>query len=491
MLAYLGEMAVITTAFISLFLYRRVISALWIAMASLIVLMADKPFLIFLNSAIIAVVLIRAILDRFRNIMILLLLVFIFIKIVVITDYYLNEELIYLYYVVDGLFTMLSVFMVLAYVMRPFRLEKTLWFIVPAVVTSTFASAPVAMSTGILSALLDFKPYLVVPLLLANVVFLLALGDPFFYIPALVFILFYMATYKRLFYISKTPPIGWLYSWLGGRHKVVRLVGVGGFSYVLAVSQGRQLFAAKILRYVDDYNLPLAGDERILKIFGQEMNRYLEIKSDHVVRAYEVYLPVVSYRNVTEYMKNPPYILLELMEGGTLRDLLRLKRRLPVSQAVNIFRQLVRGLYDIHSNNIIHLDIKPENIMFNTDRSVVKIGDMGIAKVVAGGQIKSSFMSPAYAAPEVKRGYATFASDVYSLGCVIYEMLTGLNPNAFVESGYAVPPPSTYNSDVPTWLDEIVLKMLSEDPSKRPTAAQLLNLLDEITSTGRPDGNLY
>lgn len=75
-------------------------------------------------------------------------------------------------------------------------------------------------------------------------------------------------------------------------------------------------------------------------------------------------------------------------------------------------------------------------------------------------------MSPAYAAPEVKKGMATYKSDVYSLGCVYYEVLTGINPNVFVENGYTVPPPSVYNNEVPKWLDEIVLEMLNPDPRR-------------------------
>ncbi|MEM4060607.1 MAG: protein kinase, partial [Pyrobaculum sp.] len=93
---------------------------------------------------------------------------------------------------------------------------------------------------------------------------------------------------------------------------------------------------------------------------------------------------------------------------------------------------------------------------------------------------QSSFMSPAYAAPEVKKGEASFSSDIYSLGCVIYEALTGINPNVFVENGYAIPPPSAYAADVPPWMDEIILKMLDLDPAKRPTVADLVSFIASI-----------
>lgn len=89
-------------------------------------------------------------------------------------------------------------------------------------------------------------------------------------------------------------------------------------------------------------------------------------------------------------------------------------------------------------------------------------------------------MSPAYAAPEVKKGLATFSSDIYSLGCVIYEALTGINPNVFVENGYQIPPPSAYVADVPRWIDEIILKMLDLNPNARPNSAELVNYLTRV-----------
>lgn len=101
-----------------------------------------------------------------------------------------------------------------------------------------------------------------------------------------------------------------------GRYKVINVLGAGGFSYVLAVRHKASTYAAKVLRYVDDNGAPLASDVNILRLFGQEMNRYIEIESDHVVKAYEVYLPTSGYRDVVQYIKNPPYILLEYMEGG-------------------------------------------------------------------------------------------------------------------------------------------------------------------------------
>jgi Serine/threonine protein kinase len=466
-------------------LYKHFIALLWAVFTAFLLILSVDHVVVFVNSLLVALVSSRALFDRYKNIIITIFVITVIVKIFLFTEYYLDERFAYIYYIADGVFTGLSVFLMYLYAFKPTRLDRLYWLLVPAAVLSSTPSISVSIVAGSVLALVDALPLFVASAAALNAVYLLAAaGDPLGFVATVAFVLAYVLTYKRVLYLSPLAPVGWLYSWLGGRYKVIKLLGVGGFSYVLAVKQRRSVYAAKILRYVDDYGSPLAGDEGILRIFGQEMNRYLEIKSDYVVKAYEVYLPAVGYRDVIQYLKNPPYILLEYMEGGTLRDLLRTARRLPVGQVVELFRQLAQGLYDIHRHNVVHLDIKPENIMFTRDRKTAKIGDMGIAKVVTGGYVRSSYMSPAYAAPEVKRGTATFASDIYSLGCVIYEAATGINPKVFVENGYEIPPPSAYNAEVPPWLDEILLRMLRLDPTERPTAAELVTFLRKTVGGG-------
>ncbi|MEZ0320242.1 MAG: serine/threonine-protein kinase [Pyrobaculum sp.] len=466
------------TAMLAWAMYKKYVAALWTTL--LIVLLTFSNYiLILVNSLLVALVIFRGLFDRFKKVAIAASFLVIILKIIILTDLYLDEKLTYTHYVLDGMFTGISIFMVFAYEFKPPKLENVTLLTSPAVVLATPASTPAALILGVVSAVRDASPYFVLALATLNAIYLYLRGEALFFLPPLLFLAAYGATYKRVFYTALRPPAGWLYSWLGGRYKVLKVLGVGGFSFVLAVKHGRALYAAKILRLRDDYGAPLAEDEKILALFGQEMNRYLEIKSPHVVKAFEVYLPAVGYRDLSQYMRNPPYILLEYMEGGTLRDLLRARRRLPVDYVIELFRQLARGLADIHSHRVVHLDIKPENIIFARDKKVAKIGDMGIAKVIAGSYVSSSYMSPAYAAPEVKNGTATFASDVYSLGCVVYEALTGINPNVFVENKYAIPPPSSYNRDVPPWLDSLLLRMLEIDPSKRPSAEEVLRELEK------------
>ena len=476
---YLVAVFAVVLAVAGWFLYRHIVAIVW-GIISFILLLYSTGVIVALNTTLIALILLRAVYDRYRDQILLIFIILTIMKMVILTEYYINEKLVYIYYFIDGIFIVFSILIIYLYRFKPLKIERLMPILV---LTSAFVYpefTPVSVLAGTLAALIDVSFVLVALVAVVNFYYLTALGQYLSFLPPLVLIVSYIAMYKRVLYLSVNPPIGWLYSWLGGRYKVIRLLGVGGFSYVLLVKFKKSMYAVKILRFADDQGAPLAGDENILYLFGQEMNRYLELKSDHVVRAYEVYLPAVGYKDIGQYMRNPPYILLEYMDGGTLRDLLRAKKRLPAGYVAELFRQLAQGLYDIHRRNIIHLDIKPENILFTKDRKVAKIGDMGIAKVAIGGRVQSSFMSPAYAAPEVKKGEASFSSDIYSLGCVIYEALTGINPNVFVENGYAIPPPSAYAADVPPWMDEIILKMLDLDPAKRPTVADLVSFIASI-----------
>ncbi|MEM3835682.1 serine/threonine-protein kinase [Pyrobaculum sp.] len=476
---YLVAVFAVVLAVAGWFLYRHIVAIVW-GIISFVLLLYSTGVIVALNTTLIALILLRAVYDRYRDQILLIFIILTIMKMVILTEYYINEKLVYIYYFIDGIFIVFSILIIYLYRFKPLKIERLMPILV---LTSAFVYpefTPVSVLAGTLAALIDVSFVLVALVAVVNFYYLTALGQYLSFLPPLVLILSYIATYKRVLYLSVNPPIGWLYSWLGGRYKVIRLLGVGGFSYVLLVKFKKSMYAVKILRFADDQGAPLAGDENILYLFGQEMNRYLELKTYHVVRAYEVYLPAVGYKDIGQYMRNPPYILLEYMDGGTLRDLLRAKKRLPAGYVAELFRQLAQGLYDIHRRNIIHLDIKPENILFTKDRKVAKIGDMGIAKVAIGGRVQSSFMSPAYAAPEVKKGEASFSSDIYSLGCVIYEALTGINPNVFVENGYAIPPPSAYAADVPPWMDEIILKMLDLDPAKRPTAADLVSFIASI-----------
>ncbi len=188
------------------------------------------------------------------------------------------------------------------------------------------------------------------------------------------------------------------------------------------------------------------------------------------------------------------YLVMEYLPGITLRDLLRQERRLSVSQTITIMDAVLSGLAAAHRAGIVHRDIKPENVLLAEDGRI-KIGDFGLARATSantatGQQLMGTI---AYLAPElVTRGTADARSDIYSLGIMLYEMLTGEQPYrgeqpmqiAYQHATDSVPRPSVKNPGVPEPLDELVLWSTEKSPDERPVdAAAMLERLREVEST--------
>lgn len=185
------------------------------------------------------------------------------------------------------------------------------------------------------------------------------------------------------------------------------------------------------------------------------------------------------------------YLVMEYLPGITLRELLREQRRLTVPQAVSILDAVLSGLAAAHKAGIVHRDVKPENVLLAEDGRI-KIGDFGLARATtantaSGAQLLGTI---AYLAPElVTRGTADARSDIYALGIMLYEMLTGEQPYkgeqpmqiAFQHATDSVPRPSVKNPGVPEPLDELVLWATERAPDDRPTdAREMLQRLREI-----------
>ena len=177
------------------------------------------------------------------------------------------------------------------------------------------------------------------------------------------------------------------------------------------------------------------------------------------------------------------YMAMEFIEGDELRTLLGEGRALPVSQAVSIAAQVAEGLAYAHQHGVVHRDIKPANIMV-TRGSPVKITDFGIARMRASGDLTQTGMmlgSPKYMSPEQVIGKrADHRSDIFSLGVILYETLTGVTPfngdnvTALMYQivNFAPPAPSTVNAAIPQLLDYIVAKMLAKTLEERYQSAQ-------------------
>jgi serine/threonine protein kinase len=186
-------------------------------------------------------------------------------------------------------------------------------------------------------------------------------------------------------------------------------------------------------------------------------------------------------------------IVMELVEGTNLRVLCG--KRPPVDQMINLGQQIASALAAAHIHGIVHRDVKPENIMVRRD-GYVKVLDFGLARQVSADSQNSVAGLPAgtlrYMSPEQVRGATlTGASDVFSLGLVLYELLTGKHPfaaDSALETAHAIATgkprrPSAWNRFIPPMLDVTLLSMLAKDPGARPPAEHVARTLAEMPRT--------
>ncbi|MBR3624538.1 MAG: Stk1 family PASTA domain-containing Ser/Thr kinase [Selenomonadaceae bacterium] len=184
------------------------------------------------------------------------------------------------------------------------------------------------------------------------------------------------------------------------------------------------------------------------------------------------------------------YIVMEYVAGNTLKSLIKEKGRLSVAEAVHIAREIAEALSQAHSEGIVHCDIKPHNILM-MENGHAKIADFGIARAVTestltyGGNIVGSVH---YFSPEQAKGtYITPKSDIYSLGIIMYEMITGKLPFtgdtpvaiAMKHLSDAPQPLRSFDNDIPPIVEAIVMRAIEKDPNMRPTSAELTRELQE------------
>ncbi|MGR0320471.1 Stk1 family PASTA domain-containing Ser/Thr kinase [Agromyces sp. ZXT2-3] len=191
------------------------------------------------------------------------------------------------------------------------------------------------------------------------------------------------------------------------------------------------------------------------------------------------------------------YLVMEYLPGITLRDLLKDYRRLTPEQTIDILDAVLSGLAAAHKAGIVHRDLKPENVLL-ADDGRIKLGDFGLARAASAntGTGQALLGTIAYLSPElVTRGLADARSDIYALGIMAYEMLTGEQPYvgeapmqiAYQHANESVPAPSTRAPSVPPELDALVLWATSRDPDQRPADARvMLERLREIEPALRP-----
>jgi serine/threonine-protein kinase len=276
---------------------------------------------------------------------------------------------------------------------------------------------------------------------------------------------------------------------LGGRYQVGELLGYGGMA---EVHRGRDLrlgrdVAIKMLR------TDLARDDTFQLRFRREAQNAAALNHPAIVAVYD------TGEERGSSGETLPYIVMEFVNGRTLKEVLAVEGRLMPRRALEITAEICSALEFSHRHQIIHRDIKPGNVMM-TQTGQIKVMDFGIARALSGGgstmtQTSAVIGTAQYLSPEQARGESVDArSDVYATGCVLYELLCGQPPfvgDSPVSVAYQhvredAKPPSILNRDVPPPVDAVVLKALAKNPLNRYQSAGEMRADVLRAAAGRP-----
>ncbi|GGO13268.1 putative serine/threonine-protein kinase [Microbispora rosea subsp. aerata] len=275
---------------------------------------------------------------------------------------------------------------------------------------------------------------------------------------------------------------------LGGRYELEGVVGRGGMAEVYRARDIRldRVVAIKTLRS------DLARDHTFQARFRREAQSAASLNHPSIIAVYDTGEDMMDGTPV-------PYIVMEFVDGRTLRDVLRADRRLLPERAMELVDGILRALDYSHRGGIVHRDIKPANIML-TVNGEVKVMDFGIARAMADSaatmtQTAQVIGTAQYLSPEQARGERVDArSDIYSTGCVLYELLTG-QPPFTGDSPVAIAyqhvredpiPPSRIDPEIPQWADAIVLKAMAKDPLQRYQSAAEMRADIQRVLSGMP-----
>lgn len=262
-------------------------------------------------------------------------------------------------------------------------------------------------------------------------------------------------------------------------------LGEGGMGTVFRAThaESRRAVAVKVL------SAKAAGNKRIVARFARELEILKALKHPHIVRCYG-----------GGRQGNDIYLVMELVTGGSLAGLIKRRGRLPWEAVIDYGLQICEGLAYAHEWGVIHRDLTPANLLL-TDDGQVKIADFGIARVQYGKRLtaaKHTLGTVAYMSPEQIRGEppVSHRTDLYTLGCVLFELLTGklpFNPESTAQMLFQhleepAPRVASLVLDCPVWLDLLIGQLLEKDPLKRPhdaaAVAQALGEARQKAATG-------
>ncbi|OCA83877.1 Stk1 family PASTA domain-containing Ser/Thr kinase [Pseudobacillus wudalianchiensis] len=268
---------------------------------------------------------------------------------------------------------------------------------------------------------------------------------------------------------------------LGGRYKIIKMIGGGGMANVYLAQDMilEREVALKVLR------LDFVNEEEFLRRFQREAQSATSLVHPHIVNIYDV-----------GEEEGINYIVMEYVDGMTLKQYIQQYSPIPVEKTIDIMKQLASAIAFAHHNSIIHRDIKPHNILMDRDGNV-KITDFGIAMALSATSITQTnavLGSVHYISPEQARGgMATKKSDIYALGIVMFELLTGQLPFSG-ESAVSValkhlqvetPSVKRWNPAIPQSVENIVLKATAKDPFHR--YASLEEMEQDLSTTLDPE----
>ena len=281
-----------------------------------------------------------------------------------------------------------------------------------------------------------------------------------------------------------------------GNYKIVRVLGEGGMGTVYLAEHpmiGKRV-AVKMLRP------DLGTDPGLVSRFFQEAKAVNEIRHPNIV-------------DISDFGHTPDgivYFVMELMEGQSLRDRISASGPMPLDQAIAFSRQVIDALAAAHRVGIVHRDLKPDNIFLVTDPQVpsgfrAKLFDFGVAKLLGEKQQQVGHKTidgavvgtPFYMSPEQALCQDVgAAADIYAMGVVLYEMVTGKVPfrseqlvlllNAILKQ--PAPPPSRIRPETPPWLDRLILRCLEKDPEARPRSMEEVSAILAAGSTDMVGG---
>lgn len=269
---------------------------------------------------------------------------------------------------------------------------------------------------------------------------------------------------------------------IGGRYEIMERIGTGGMADVYKATDRvlRRYVAIKVLKR------EFREDETFVQKFRSEAQSAAGLTHANIVNIYDVAEDRGLY-----------YIVMELVEGITLKEYIEKKGKLAPKEAIAITMQVCAGIAAAHEHNIIHRDIKPQNIMISKEGKV-KVTDFGIAKATSSNTISTNVMgSVHYTSPEQARGgFSDSKSDIYSLGITMYEMITGHLPFdgestvtiALKHLQEDIVPPSDFVPDMPYSLEQIILKCTQKSPDRRYMNISAL-ARDLKRSIQEPDGD--